>query len=93
MRDKKKAIQHAIKILKLYAPEMLAEDQQETIARLEGKLDKAAPWSCPECGPHVKVDEDGCCIHCGHDANPDAALAESEDAQTDREHKDGGGDE
>jgi hypothetical protein len=23
---------------------------------------------CPECGPDVKVDEDGCCAHCGADA-------------------------
>jgi len=26
-------------------------------------------WSwCPECGPDVKLDEDGCCVGCGLDA-------------------------
>lgn len=26
-------------------------------------------WTnCPECGPNVKVDEDGCCLGCGRDA-------------------------
>jgi hypothetical protein len=33
-----------------------------------------APWSCPECGDHVMVDEDGCCATCGRDA----ALAPQE---------------
>ena len=23
---------------------------------------------CDECGPGVKIDEDGCCVHCGADA-------------------------
>jgi hypothetical protein len=36
--------------------------------RLQAELDKVAPWTCPICGPHVKVDEDGCCVHCGADA-------------------------
>ena len=22
-------------------------------------------WECPQCGPHVKADEDGCCSMCG----------------------------
>lgn len=34
-------------------------------------------WVCPECGPGVKADEDGCCKHCGRDADPDQShLAE-----------------
>ena len=28
-------------------------------------------WICPECGPGVKSDDDGCCKHCGRDADPD----------------------
>jgi len=24
-------------------------------------------WTCPDCGPHVKADEDGCCATCGMD--------------------------
>lgn len=30
----------------------------------------SAPWTCPVCGPHVKVDEDGCAA-CGEDASHD----------------------
>jgi hypothetical protein len=26
---------------------------------------------CPDCGPHVKVDEDGCCAMCGADCTVD----------------------
>lgn len=36
--------------------------------RLKKLLAKAAPWTCPECGPHVMVDEEGCCATCGADA-------------------------
>jgi len=24
-------------------------------------------YKCSECGPHVAVDEDGCCVTCGRD--------------------------
>lgn len=24
-------------------------------------------WTCPECGPHTAIDEDGCCSSCGAD--------------------------
>lgn len=24
-------------------------------------------WRCPTCGPHVRIDEDGCCMLCGED--------------------------
>jgi rubrerythrin len=34
---------------------------------LRATLAVAAPWVCPECGPHVRVDEDGCCATCGAD--------------------------
>lgn len=30
-------------------------------------LSVAAPYHCPTCGPHVKVDEDECCAACGDD--------------------------
>lgn len=33
-------------------------------------------WNCPECGPHVAVDEDGCCSTCGADAVPINAAGE-----------------
>ena len=46
-------------------------------AKLREALTKAAPYSCAECGDHVKVDEDGCCAMCGGDA----ALAEGEDTK------------
>lgn len=29
-------------------------------------------WACPECGPVQRTDEDGCCLSCGMDCNPDA---------------------
>ncbi len=35
---------------------------------LAAKLDQAAPWVCPDCGPNVCIDEDGCCATCGADA-------------------------
>ncbi len=43
------------------------------LRQAEALLDKVAPWICKGCGPHIKVDEDGCCVHCG----ADAALAAS----------------
>lgn len=34
-----------------------------------GKLAVDGPATeCVDCGPHVKIDEDGCCAHCGEDA-------------------------
>lgn len=24
-------------------------------------------FNCPDCGVHIKADEDGCCVHCGQD--------------------------
>jgi len=30
---------------------------------------------CPQCGPSVKCDEDGCCAHCGATATGDGADA------------------
>lgn len=34
-----------------------------------GRLVVVSGWVCAECGPGpVKVDEDGCCAHCGADA-------------------------
>lgn len=29
--------------------------------------DQTEMFVCPECGPRVKADEDGCCAHCGLD--------------------------
>ena len=39
-----------------------------TIAKLEGALREHRPWDCADCGPMVKIDEDGCCATCGRDA-------------------------
>ena len=36
---------------------------------LAAKLAQAAPWVCPECGPHIRIDEDGCCVTCGRTAH------------------------
>ncbi len=36
--------------------------------RLEAAAGRASETLCPECGPAVQVDEDGCCIGCGNGA-------------------------
>lgn len=58
----------------------LLDDQNAAeVAALRARLCEMAPWSCPCCGDHIKVDEDGCCASCGEDAlhrlDPRAALA------------------
>ena len=38
-------------------------------------------WTCPECGPCVAADEDGCCAMCGADCKAESfrdALAAAE---------------
>ena len=50
------------------------------IEALEALLAKAAPYSCPECGPHVRVDEDECCASCGHAAYRTSPPATGHDA-------------
>lgn len=49
----------------------------ERIAEAERRLRMAAPWSCPTCGPHIKIDQDACCVTCGADA---AYNSEADDA-------------
>lgn len=44
------------------------------VARVTALLDKAAPHICPSCGPHARVDEEGCCAACGGDTHLDDAL-------------------
>lgn len=56
----------------LRAHDALAEERD----RLREALGRAAPYTCPSCGPHVKVDEDECCVHCGADAALDAGTEE-----------------
>lgn len=70
-----------------------AEDQQtlfdiaETLERLASP--KPDRFDCPECGPCVGVDEDGCCTTCGADAVvvlagiPEQNLAERPPAKVD----------
>lgn len=33
----------------------------------------AGSFTCPTCGPHVKADEDGCCVTCGEDCKMEGA--------------------
>ena len=41
----------------------------EELALLKGEnLEHWTLTFCPQCGPNVKVDEDGCCPHCGSDS-------------------------
>ena len=42
-------------------------DRQE-----ENERESVATW-CPQCGPRVDVDEDGCCVSCGATATGDGA--------------------
>jgi hypothetical protein len=52
--------------------------------RLRETLRHAAPWVCPTCGPHIKIDEDACCTACGADATysaeADAMVSSAFDA-------------
>lgn len=65
--------------------------------RLNALLDKAAPWSCVDCGPHIIIDEDGCCSTCGRDADctdaarkkhPDEGLSDNGGEVDEREEVD-----
>lgn len=44
--------------------------------QLRAKLDYVAPFSCHECGRHIKIDEDGCCTMCGADAARDGEVSD-----------------
>lgn len=62
---------------------LLAECEDEpTASSLRQRIDtkialrRRPHWNCPECGPHVAVDEDGCCSSCGADAVPINAAGE-----------------
>lgn len=62
-----------------------AESERDRLRAENAKLRylaKRAHFICPECGPHVSTDEDGCCVTCGADCdkNPDTASADYEDA-------------
>jgi len=52
------------------------------LAECRAKLAAAAPQECPECGPHVTVDEDGCCATCGADTVPVDLRAKLAAAET-----------
>ncbi len=53
---------HLVAEYRTAAPRLALE-----VERLQAKLDKIAPRTCPECGDHVAVDEDLCCVTCGSD--------------------------
>jgi len=57
------------------AAENEADRLRAEVARLSASRDRwrvaagrVADTMCPECGPAVEVDEDGCCICCGNGA-------------------------
>lgn len=39
------------------------------LAEAVSEADTRMPMMCPECGPHVRIDEDGCCATCGRDTD------------------------
>jgi hypothetical protein len=44
------------------------EAQRAALADERQRLRRLLPMDCPECGPMVVIDEDGCCVTCGADA-------------------------
>lgn len=44
-----------------------AEAYGRIAGELKARLDKVAPHICGLCGPHARVDEEGCCAVCGGD--------------------------
>ena len=45
------------------------EQQREATKEAWRVAELRAWYDCLDCGTHVKVDEDGCCAHCGRDAD------------------------
>src|SRR5512146_2771943 len=44
-------------------------ERRSSVANKAAEKEVTDLWSfCPECGPNVKVDEDGCCASCGNGA-------------------------
>ena len=50
----------------------VAEEALGELQRLRQLLATVLPehFVCPDCGPFVAADDDGCCIHCGADCEP-----------------------
>jgi predicted amidophosphoribosyltransferase len=46
-----------------------ARQAEEEVERLRKVLDRVAPHICPQCGPHARVDPEGCCAVCGADTH------------------------
>jgi hypothetical protein len=56
-----------------YTEAIVVIDLLARVKKLEAEIRElrtaaARPWSCPDCGPGVAIDEDGCCATCGEDA-------------------------
>jgi hypothetical protein len=52
------------------------DNANATAQRLRRMVRAFCPMDCPDCGPYVLVDEDGCCVTCGSDAIDSRALAD-----------------
>lgn len=55
------------------------DEEHDYLSRAIDVLDAALSetdcyFECPECGPRISVDEDGCCVSCGRDAVEVAAA-------------------
>lgn len=50
--------EESVEILSVQVADLKAE-----VERLRGLF---GGIFCVECGPHVRIDEDGCCVHCGN---------------------------
>ena len=56
-----------------YTEAIVVTDLLARVKKLEAEIQElrtaaAHPWFCPDCGPGVAIDEDGCCATCGEDA-------------------------
>ena len=54
-------------------PAQVNSEQATSAPWVEGEGSGRA-WRCPDCGPGVRVDEDGCCVTCGADAAPPGSV-------------------
>jgi len=67
--------------------QLKARQYAEEIDRLTEALQTAMAlppnrFDCPECGPAIAVDEDGCCRTCGADAKPIVAALRTAGEET-----------
>jgi len=63
------------------AADRLIEDRV-TIGSLRAEIhtlkrERGGSATCPECGEHARIDEDGCCVVCGSDCAPVPGLLDT----------------